>query len=61
MDDLLYSNGGHGPLVARIIRIADGVVELERRHKRGKRWTPFKLPEDYFHSEKCGWKYPVRP
>ena len=52
------SNGGRGPLEAKIIEIAqdkDRIV-LERRHKNARRNTAvFELPLKFFLSSKCGW------
>ncbi len=50
------SNGGRGPLTARILCVSDGVVRLERWRKEGARPTRFELTERFFLSDKCGWK-----
>lgn len=54
-EDVYLSNNGTGPLIARILCIANGVATMERRNKRGKRWQRFELPVKYLTSKKCGW------
>ena len=52
------SNGGKGPLEAKIVEIAqdENRIVLERRHKSARRNTAiFELPLNFFLSPKCGW------
>lgn len=57
--NIIYrSNDGRGPDNARIIRIADDKVVMERwgkfgRKKKGRR--QFELPIKFFLSDSCGW------
>ena len=69
MDDLEFdwggserfrSNNGLGPLRARILCIADGVVTMERwagdKQERAKKFVRFDLPLSYLKSKSCGWR-----
>lgn len=66
-EHLYFSNGGNGPLVARILEINNGFVYMERWHQRKvsgagrmpsrpQRSVVFKLSVDFLNSEICGWK-----
>lgn len=55
--DRFKSNGGHGPLVARIVDEKGDSLIMERWNaKSPKRRTTFVLPVKYLMSPRCGWK-----
>ena len=58
-EDIYLSNSGCGPLIARILCIANGVATMERRPKKGKLWQRFQLPVKYLKSPRCGWQLAI--
>lgn len=57
-NDRYRSNGGKGPLTARILCVARGVAQMERwRGAEGEgRSQRFQLPVSYLKSPRCGWR-----
>lgn len=56
-EDRYRSNGGAGPLTARILAVADGRVEMQRTQRAGGPFrVRFSLPLDYLASPRCGWR-----
>lgn len=58
--ELYYSNGGRGPMIARVLDRYDGKVLMERKGKNSKKWTMFVLSEKFLTSQSCGWKKRAR-
>lgn len=55
--DRFISNNGTGPLIARILAVADGKARMERWHRRNpKRTTQFELMIRFLQSTACGWR-----
>ena len=55
------SNGGRGPLTARILCVYSGRVYMERWRRPGQKPVRFDLSERFFLSDKCGWKLAAPP
>jgi hypothetical protein len=62
-EDRFMSNNGSGPLMARILCIAGGVVRLERwnRKEPSKQRSTGEVSLKYFTSPRCGWKKVKNP
>lgn len=59
--DILYSNEGRGPLVAKVKAIGDGEVTLQRLDKFGVPiGKPFRLTARFMRSISCGWRASAR-
>lgn len=55
-EDRYISNGGKGPLTARILFVVNGVATMERTQRRGGPFkVRFSLSVRYLSSPCCGW------
>lgn len=58
--DVYYSNDGLGSDAAQIVDIKDGKIKIAFWNENSKAKVPktkiTELSEDYFFSDKCGWK-----
>lgn len=57
-EDRYRSNYGKGPIMARILAVANGEAKMERWHERrpnGRR-ERFVLRVSYLTSPRCGWR-----
>lgn len=59
-EPIFRSNGGKGPLLARIIGDDGETVTMVRWNEKGKakqkRETVFTLPRRFLYSPNCGWR-----
>lgn len=55
-EDRYRSNGGRGPLTARILCATNKTVTMERWADGAKHVTRFELPIKFLSSPTCGWR-----